>query len=100
MADELNMAAINEAIEVLNRVHAADPSVLPTLIALRVPCNEAVADDPSVQVGTTEHGGFEVGVLGIINGIFGVNARNAGYIAAVYAGHKLMRFEWNGVKGE
>ena len=61
---------IDRAIEVLNRVHQADPTVLPALIEYRVPCNDAVADDPTVQV----RGGYDspvtVGLLGIINGLF------------------------------
>ena len=79
------MTTVDEAIAVLNRIHAADPTVLPALIAYRVPCNRAVADDPTVQVGTS--GGrtsklddptFEVGLLGVINGIFGVDEQSWG----------------------
>lgn len=73
----------DEAIAVLNRIHAADPSVLPALIAHRVPCNETVADDPTVQVGK-QGDGWEVGLLGIVNGFFGVDERTWGFIAAVY----------------
>ena len=76
--------AIDTAIEVLNRVHDADPSVLPTLINYRVPCNEAVADDPTVQVGEYE-GITKVGLLGIVNGLFGtIPGRKSGWIGAYH----------------
>lgn len=72
-----------DAIRVLNRIHAADPTVLPQLIAYRVPCNEALADDPTVQVGEIpDSDGWQVGFLGVLNGIFGVDANTWGYIAA------------------
>lgn len=80
---------IDNAIEVLNRIHKADPTILQTLIFTRVPCNETLAKDPTVQVGCidskwpgTEPKEWEVGILGIINGLFGVDDRNIGYIAA------------------
>lgn len=74
------IATADDAIEVLNRVHSADPTVLRTLIKFRVPCNAAVANDPSVQVtpDTT------VGVLGVLNGIFGIDGNGRGPIAAHY----------------
>lgn len=87
--------AVDQAIEVLNRIHAADPTVLPALIEHRVTCNEAVADDPTVQVGLRPDGTAEVGLLGIINGLFGANERGWGYIGAVWShdGGTLRGFE-------
>ena len=77
------MTTHEDAIEVLNRIHSTDPTVLPQLIAYRVPCNEGLVDDPTVQVGVHD-GTAEVGLLGIINGIFGVDERSWGFIAAIY----------------
>lgn len=104
---EPNREAVNEAIAVLNRIHAADPTVLPALMSYRVRCNEAVADDPSVQVKVVpadqlgkEDGYFEVGLLGIINGIFGVDARSVGFIGAYYDDdHNLTHFDWTVAEG-
>lgn len=75
---------IDHTIEVLNRINKADPTVLPALISYRVPCNEAVGDDPTVQVGRVGEtwGDWEVGFLGILNGIFGANETGWGYIVA------------------
>ncbi len=95
--------AVRTAIEVLNRVHQADPSVLPALIDHRVPCNLAVADDPTVQVGKikgTEQ--WEVGLLGIVNGLYGVQGPKAvGFIAAEYDDdHNLTHFTYNELPAE
>lgn len=79
--------AAHHAVEVLNRIQKADASVLPALIAHRVPCNEALADDPTVQVGPSpdpavDHTIMHVGLLGIINGLFGTWGENdVGFIA-------------------
>lgn len=81
-----------EAVEVLNRIHTADPTVLPTLIDVRVHCNEDLANDPTVQVQLKrgpekEPRIFEVGFLGILNGIFGARPEDGtGWIAAYYDG--------------
>lgn len=80
-----------DAVKVLNRIHAADPTVLPALIGHRIPCNEALADDPTVQVGPLPKDApvrdgreWEVGLLGIVNGLFGTRTRfGPGFIGAV-----------------
>ncbi len=79
------LVSVSHALRVLNRIHTADPSVLPTLLNHRVPCNETLADDPTVQVlESLTNEKYVVGLLGIINGIFGVDERGYGYIAAYY----------------
>lgn len=81
------MTTPEEAIEVLNRIHKADPGVLTALCRFRTPCNSEVADDPTVQVKVVKEWGGEycvVGLLGIINGIFGTQSDGKGYIGAYY----------------
>lgn len=82
----MNPEAIDQAIEVLNRIHRADSRVLPALIAHRVTCNERVANDPTVQVSVVDIDEdsvmYEVGLLGIVNGLFGVDENNFGFITA------------------
>lgn len=96
-----------DAVDVLNRIHAADPLVLDQLVSARVSCNQALADDPTVQVGGFNAEGepvrsdgpavaYQVGLLGILNGIFGVQENGQGYIAAVFAnGFHIDRFVVN-----
>lgn len=82
----MSYEAAIEAVRVLNRIHAEDATVMPALIAYRVPCNEALTDDETVQVGRAvpNEPQCEVGLLGILNGIFGINDNRYGYIAAIY----------------
>lgn len=85
---------IDDAIAVLNRIHETDPTVLPKLIFYRVPCNEALSDDPTVQVGRSdkEDADWEVGLLGIINGLFGIQEDGFGYIVAQFEEGSILRF--------
>jgi hypothetical protein len=53
----------------------------------RIPCNEKLANDPTIQVAGTPHPcdhNFEIGLLGIINGIVGEHQNGWGYICAVF----------------
>lgn len=68
-------------VETLNRIHKADPTVMPALIDIRIHCNEELADDPTVQV-DARAGKTSVGILGILNGVAGDNKE--GIIYAVY----------------
>ncbi len=74
-------------VEVLNRALKADPGAINELFDYRVPCNEALTDDPTVQV-RSGHGlagqKGTVGVLGLINGLLGVDENGWGYVRAVY----------------
>jgi len=75
--------AIDNAVAVLNRIHLADPFILPALIDYRVQCNEVLTADPTVQV-SQDGEIWRVGLLGIVNGLFEVGTDGAGFIAAVY----------------
>jgi len=82
-----------KAIAVLNEINQLDATVLPALIMHRVPCNDGLAQHPTVQVGLGPEQ-YEVGFLGIINGIFGAKEDGWGFIAAVYDDDgKIKRFE-------
>lgn len=89
----MSAPTVDVAVRILNEIHAADPTVLPALIDYRVPCNDILADHPTVQVGGLPgcRGGF-VGLLGILNGLFGAGPRG-GFIGAVYDDdHQLTHF--------
>jgi hypothetical protein len=97
--------SVDEAVAVLNRIHEKDPTVLPALLAHRVECSEELAEDETVQVeafpadnhSRSRDGGFRVGVLGVLNGVFGLNG-DRGWIAAVVDREtgRLLRFERTG----
>ena len=78
--DKLSAAHV---VDVLNRVFEADPKAISDLIEARVPCNRQLADDPTVQV-SEDDGKYLVGLLGIVNGLVGVNEQQSGFIAAEY----------------
>lgn len=59
------------AVRFLNELARLDPVAMLALVGQRVPCNQAIVDHPTVQV--TDHAGHpEVGLLGVLNGLFGV----------------------------
>ena len=78
-------------INKLNEIHQLDPTVLETLIPFRVPCNQALSEHPTVQVGKNGDG-FEVGLLGILNGLVGVKTNGWGFIGANYDDGHLKEF--------
>jgi hypothetical protein len=63
-------------VEALNAAFAADPNAIHALMVNRVPCNQALADDPFVQVDippVLAPGNFQVGAIGLINGVLAAN---------------------------
>lgn len=58
------------AVACLNELLELDRPAVAALMANRVPCNAELADHPTCQVGT-QHGGWHVGALGLINALFG-----------------------------
>lgn len=56
-------------VETLNEALMADPAAILTIINNRVKCNSELANHPTVMVGLNNES-FEVGVLGLINGIY------------------------------
>jgi len=77
--------SVAHAVCVLNEAVAADAVAVASIVAQRVPCNDALVAHPTIQVGSDHPGGpVVVGLLGILNGIFGVAPDGFGAIAAVF----------------
>jgi hypothetical protein len=70
-------------VEYLNDLLERDRPAVAALIANRVPCRAALADHPTCQV-RSQHGGFHVGMLGVLNGLCGVDELATGPIVAVF----------------
>lgn len=66
-------------IQTLNEAFEADPNAINALITMRVPCNQKLADHPTIQVGGNPD---VVGMLGVINGI--VERLTGKRVAAIY----------------
>lgn len=76
-------------IDRMNDALTYDREAVMNLVEKRVTCNEKMADHPSIQVvgkymSNTKEYLFQVGLLGILNGIAGVRTNGWGYIAAEY----------------
>lgn len=76
-------------VATLNRALKTDRNAIEAIFddAHRVPCNHALAEDPTIQVrdeGEGETPRYTLGVLGLLNGLIGVQADGWGYIARVY----------------
>lgn len=69
---------VNEAIEL-------DPSAMKALFENRIPCNNRLAQHPTIQVLQVEDIGHTVGVLGLLSGIVGTR---------MYKGHPNFSKIW------
>ena len=83
---------LDETIDYLNGLIETDRVAIAALIANRVPCNQQLADHPTVQV-FRQHGGYLVGLLGILNGLFGVFEDMYSPIVFVFKEGSLLRVE-------
>lgn len=94
------MISVDKAVEILNEAFEADPDAIKHLMSVRVNCNATLAEHPTIQVIGTSWGDKPcpmVGILGVINGIFGADAETWGAIAAKFSGEgELLGFVNNG----
>lgn len=79
----MESVTIDHVIEVLNEALLIDPEAIQSLLAIRVPCNQKLADHPTIQV-MERNGKYTVGVLGLLNGIFGADENGCGYLAGEF----------------
>lgn len=60
-----------EVVEFLNSLLEIDGKAMSDLFSSRVPCNEGLRDHPTVQVAVYDPPVPRVGILGVLNGLFG-----------------------------
>ena len=99
---------LQDTLAFLNELLSIDPKAIQALVNQRVDCNKQLADHPTVQVsnyripvdfieGQDSAPGYKVGILGVLNGLFGSDAEHWGAIAAVYEEDgKISKFIDNG----
>lgn len=108
---EERLRLANEFIRVLNEAVELDKAALHKLIEFRVRCSKALADHPMIQVRTTQESNntgaamlvdvHRVGLLGILNGILGVDEFEQAYLAGNYDDEgKLTNFCLNASLGK
>ena len=91
--------AITCAVRVLNEALNADRRAVEGIFGIAFPCNQELAKHPTVQVDGEDHiyGTPSITVLGLINGLFGVDDDDWGYIAKIVNPHssepsRIVRF--------
>ena len=84
---------VNIAIDYLNSLLLLDRDAVTALVMHRVPCNEKIINNPEIQT-LTEDGVSSVGLLGILNGLFGLDEDNRPFIVAEvnYDDNKIEKF--------
>jgi len=73
---------VDQVIQLLNVAVVLDEQAMRLLFSHRTPCNLLLQEHPTIQVMATKEGGRRVGILGILNGMFGVRADGWGEITA------------------
>ena len=80
--------SVQFAVQVLNEALNADPLAVTAMFTQRWAVNRAVLEHPSIQVKKVDgpgRGEFpgSLGIMGLINGLFGVDAESWGHICAI-----------------
>lgn len=67
----------------LNELLQLDRPAIAALTENRIPCNQEIANHPTCQVGSY-HGGLQIGLLGVLNGLCGIDELGRGAIEAMF----------------
>lgn len=89
---KINQQIIDIAIDILNEALEADREAICKLLDYKVECNDSLANHATIQVGML-NGKSQVGMLGIINGLFGVDEDGYGFICYEYDNNGVIRFK-------
>jgi len=80
--------------DLLNEMLKLDYKCTEKLIEHRVPCNEKIADHATIQVQQFKTDKFpKVGLMGVINGLFGIRKDGMGAICYEIDFGKIIRFK-------
>ena len=82
---------LKETVDFLNSLIKVDSSAINSLFSTRISCNEDLADHETVQV-MARGEFFQVGMIGILNGLFGIDEHGWGHISADYDDGKITKF--------
>ena len=88
---------LDDVIAFLNQALDTDPAAISALFLHRTPCNEALAEHPTIQVREN----CTVSPLGLLNGFFGIRGDGFGHLTALLeTDGKLSRFERTPIRSE
>lgn len=79
-----NKITAEDVVCLLNELLDIDSIATKKLIEHRVSCNKNVVNHPYIQVNCDDSKNPKVGLLGFLNGLFGVNENGAGCIVVKY----------------
>lgn len=81
-----------EVIKFLNEALKNDPIAISSLFQIRVYCNIKTAKHKSIQVVKTGKDSYIVGLIGLLNGMFGSDREGWGCLAMDMKGTKIRKF--------
>jgi len=68
---------VEHALKILNRMLEEDPVATRNLVLTHIQCNEDLSKDPTIQTRSynipNEEPAYSVGIMGVLNGLFGVD---------------------------
>jgi hypothetical protein len=83
---------LDSVIDLLNEALELDQEAMSNLVSNRAECNEALAEHPTIQCSSHHvEGTYTIGLLGIINGIFGVDEDLYGAVTMVLEDGKITK---------
>lgn len=85
----------DNAVVILNELLALDPKAIEALVRFRVTCNEELAKHPTVQVRKESGGRYSIGLMGVLNSIFGKNQDGTGKLMYVLENDSVNEFQVN-----
>ena len=79
-----NNVTLEETAAFLNELLKTDPITVNAFFNIRITCNESLARHPTVQVncqGEALKRWNQVGLIGILNGLFGIDEKGWGHLS-------------------
>ncbi len=86
-----NEITTQETVDFFNLLLAIDRQAITALFSMRMACNTDLADHETVQVGV-EGNYAQVGMIGVLNGLFGKDQHGWGHISADYDNGMIVKF--------
>jgi hypothetical protein len=83
---------IKEMVDFLNELLEYDSYAISALFSTRIMCNRHLAGHESVQVGQLGKDAFQVGMVGVLNGLFGSDEYGWGHFGVNYDDGKIIEF--------
>lgn len=86
--------SVQDVCDLLNEMLVIDYDCINTLITRRVKCNDTTADHPTIQARRYEFVTYsKLGLLGFLNGLFGIREDGMGAICMEIENHEIQHFK-------